>query len=70
MSVLDLKIEAIRQGRKQQQLARQTKIHPTRLCRILGGWIEPRPEEMAAIREALGLAEAESVDSGQAVAVA
>jgi transcriptional regulator with XRE-family HTH domain len=63
LNVIDLKIEVVRQRRSQYEVARAAGIDPTRLNRILNGWVEPRPEELAAVRAALHLDE---VSSGSA----
>jgi Helix-turn-helix len=55
VKVIDLKIEVIRQRRSQYEVARSAGIDPTRLNRILNGWIKPCPEELSAIRAALNL---------------
>jgi hypothetical protein len=38
----------------QVRFARHVKIEDTRLNRILNGWVEPRPEEVLKLRQALG----------------
>jgi predicted transcriptional regulator len=53
MSGIDLKIERIKCGVKQLELARQTGINPTRLSKIECGWIEPRDQEVEMIRDRL-----------------
>ena len=55
MSVIDLKIEVVRQRRSQYEVARSAGIDPTRLNRILNGWIEPCPDEIAAVCAALNI---------------
>jgi transcriptional regulator with XRE-family HTH domain len=57
MQGLTIKIARIRHGCKQLEVARQTGINPTRLSKIENGWMEPRPEEVAAICAALNLDE-------------
>jgi transcriptional regulator with XRE-family HTH domain len=57
MTGIELKIERIKQGRKQLDLARQIGMHSTRLSKIENGWEQPRPEELDAIRHALHLDE-------------
>jgi transcriptional regulator with XRE-family HTH domain len=52
---LDMKIEAIRQKKSQYEIARAAGVEPTRLNRILNGWIEPRDQEVSAIRAVLNL---------------
>jgi hypothetical protein len=53
VSGIDLKIEVIRQRRIQYEVARTANIEPTRLNRILNGWVKPKEEEVAAILTAL-----------------
>ena len=57
MSGIDLKIELVRQRRSQYEVARSAGLEPTRLNRILNGWLEPRPDEVSAIRQVLSLVE-------------
>jgi transcriptional regulator with XRE-family HTH domain len=52
---LELKLEIIRQRRTQEEVARATRIHASRLSRILNDKVTPRPEELGAIAEALGV---------------
>jgi hypothetical protein len=57
LNPIDLKLEVVRQGRSQYEVARAAGLDPTRLNRILNGWIEPRPDEVSAIRAALKINE-------------
>jgi len=54
---IEIKIARIRQGRSQLDLAHQLGIHPTRLSKIEQGWVQARPDEILAIRDALKLDE-------------
>lgn len=57
MNPIDLKLEVVRQRRSQYEVARAAGIDSTRFNRILNGWIEPRPDEVSAIRAALKMNE-------------
>ena len=57
MTGLEIKLELVRQRRSQYELARAAGLEPTRLNRILNGWVEPRPCELATICVALNLKE-------------
>jgi transcriptional regulator with XRE-family HTH domain len=50
---LKLKIEILTSGQRQRQIAAKTGIAESRLSSIIGGWIEPRASERAAIADAL-----------------
>lgn len=53
MDELELKIELVRQRRRQIEVAHAAGIEPTRLNRILNGWIVPSDEEISAIKAQL-----------------
>jgi len=59
MKGLEFKIARIRQGRKQLEIAREARVHPTRLSKIENGWEEARPDEVERISTALNLDNAE-----------
>lgn len=50
---LRIKLERIRKGVKQLELAERVGIGAVRLCRIEKGKAEPKPEELARIKQAL-----------------
>jgi len=56
---IDLKLARTSKRIKQLELARQIGISPSRLSLIENGWAKPRPEELSALRKALGLDEGE-----------
>ena len=50
---LQLKIERIRLGLRQFELAAQAGIHPSRLSLIESGRVTPHPDELMRLREVL-----------------
>ena len=65
MKGLAIKLERIKQGRKQLEIAHVTGIHATRLSKIENGWEKPRPDELASIQRALGINELTEQESRQ-----
>jgi transcriptional regulator with XRE-family HTH domain len=59
---LDLKLEIVRRGARQFEVARKAKLQSVRLNRILNNRVKPREEELAAIRKALDLDEQAAPD--------
>ena len=57
MNGMELKLARTSKRIRQLELARRTGIPPSRLSLIENDWAKPRPEEVAALRKALGLDE-------------
>ena len=51
--ITDLKLERIRIGLKQVELARLTGIDRSRLSMIENSWIDPKPEEIQKIKKVI-----------------
>jgi hypothetical protein len=45
-----LKADIILAGLRQVEIAKALDIDPSRLSKVLNGWLPPKPEEIAAIR--------------------
>ncbi len=51
--VTDLKVEIVKMGFKQIEVARLAKIDRSRLNLIVNGWLNPKPEEVQRIKQVL-----------------
>jgi hypothetical protein len=57
-----LKIACLRAGKSQRRAARDSNVVENRFSEIIHAWVDPREDERAAIRCALGVSEEEDPD--------
>ena len=56
---LNVKIAILNTGKTQAEIARELKIHQSRLSNIVNGWIKPKENERRTLSNYLGISEHE-----------
>ena len=57
LKITEWKVDTVKTGMTQIELAKRAGIQRTRLNMILNGWLNPKPEEIQRIKDVLSEAE-------------